>query len=248
MLIYDRVVPLNRDTHRRLRIRTSEHNARFAASLNSVPVATVEFPSAANEYAIVFAKLANGDFLPAVLVGLRNQQNLYVDDSARWRRGYVPAFLRQYPFVLAEDRDSGTVTVCVDMAYDGLSEDEGEPLFGDDGADTENLTRAMGFLQDLHNEFKRTAMFAAKLKELDLLEERVIRFGNGEQPQAELNGVYAVSEEKLMKLDDAQLPELFRTGALGLIYTHLLSMRNLERLSELAVQAEGQGEAGGAVN
>jgi len=247
MLIYDRVVPLNRDTHRRLRIRTSEHNARFAAGLNSVPIATAEFPNAATEYAIVFAKLANGDFLPAVLVGLRDRQNLYVDDNARWRRGYVPAFLRQYPFVLAEDRDSGTVTVCVDMACKGLSEHEGEPLFGDDGADTENLVLAMDFLQNLHGEFKRTAMFAAQLKELGLLEERVIRFGAGERPQAQLNGVYAVSEEKLMKLDDAQIPELFRTGALGLIYTHLLSMRNLERLSELARQ-KGEGETAGAVN
>lgn len=252
MLIYDRVVPLNRETHRRLRIRTAQHNARFAASLNSVPVATIEFPAAANEYAIVFAKLANGDFLPAVLVGLRSQQNLYVDENARWRRGYVPAFLRQYPFVLAEDADTGTVTVCVDLAYDGLSEDEGEPLFGEDGGDTESLTRAVNFLQELHGEFKRTAAFAAKIKELDLLEEKVIRFGNPDQPQAELNGVYAVSEEKLMKLTDAQLPELFRTGVLGLIYTHLLSMRNLERLSELAQQAPATAAAnapqGGAAN
>lgn len=248
MLIYDRVVPLNRDTHRRLRIRSSQHNVRFAARLNSVPVTTTEFPSAATEYAIVFAKLANGDFLPAVLVGLRNQQNLYVDESARWRRGYVPAFLRQYPFVLAEDHNTGTVTVCVDMAYNGLSDEEGEPLFGDDGTDTESLGRAMGFLQELHGEFKRTAIFVTRLKELDLLEEKVIRFGTGEQPQAELNGVYAVSEEKLMKLDDAHLPELFRTGALGLIYTHLLSMRNLERLSELARQEESEREAMNAFN
>ncbi len=234
MLIYDRVVPLNRNTHRRLRLRTAQHNARFAASLNSVPLTTVEFPHAASEYAIVFARLENGNFLPAAMVGLRNAENLYVDADSRWKRGYVPAFLRQYPFMLAEDPANGMLTVCVDMAYDGLSEQEGEPLFDEQGQDSANLSQAMSFLQEFHNEFKRTAAFTAKLKELDLLEQRVIRFGGEGEPQRELGGVYVVSEERLLKLDDAAIPELLRSGALGLIYTHLVSMRNLERLSALA--------------
>jgi hypothetical protein len=249
MLIYDRVVPLNRHTHRRLRLRSAQHNARFAAELNSVPLTTVEFPHAASEYAIVFARLENGDFLPAVVVGLRNQQNLYVDENARWKRGYVPAFLRQYPFMLAEDRDSGTVTVCVDMSYDGLSEEEGDALFQENGDDSENLGRAMTFLQDLHGEFKRTAAFTAKLKELNLLDQQVIRFGGEGEPQRELGGVYVVSEERLLQLDDAVLPELLRSGAMGLIYTHLVSMRNLDRLSELAQQdAAKSAAAPSAVN
>ncbi|MGO1072800.1 SapC family protein [Lysobacter sp. CA199] len=234
MLIYDKVVPLNRHTHRRLRLRASHHNARFAAELNSVPVTTIEFPHAAGEYAIVFARLENGDFLPAVVVGLRNQQNLYVDENARWKRGYVPAFLRQYPFMLAEDRDSGTVTVCVDIAYDGLSEEEGDALFTESGEDGETLGRAMGFLQELHGEFKRTAAFTAKLKELNLLDQQVIRFGGEGEPQRELGGVYVVSEERLLQLGDNVVVDLFKSGALGLIYTHLVSMRNLDRLSELA--------------
>ncbi|WP_046656538.1 SapC family protein [Lysobacter capsici] len=254
MLIYDRVVPLNRHTHRRLRLRTAAHNARFAAQLNSVPLTTVEFPHAASEYTIVFARLENGDFLPAVVVGLRNQHNLYVDENSRWKRGYVPAFLRQYPFMLAEDRDSGTLTVCVDMAYDGLSEEDGDLLFKEDGEDSENLARAMGFLSDFHNEFKRTAAFTARLKELDLLEQRVIRFG-GEGEQRELGGVYVVSEERLLKLGDAVIPDLLRSGALGLIYTHLVSMQNLERLSLLeqedtakAAAATSAASANGSAN
>lgn len=245
MLIYDQVVPLNRHTHRRLRLRSAQHNARFAAELNSVPLTTIEFPSAASEYAIVFARLENGDFLPAIVVGLRNQQNLYVDGNARWKRGYVPAFLRQYPFMLAEDRDTGTVTVCVDIAYDGLSEEEGDALFLESGEDSENLGRAMGFLQELHNEFKRTAAFTAKLKELNLLDQQVIRFGGEGEAQRELGGVYVVSEERLLQLDDKVLPDLLRSGALGLIYTHLVSMRNLDRLSELAVQ-DAAAQAGAA--
>lgn len=240
MLIYDRVVPLNRNTHRQLRLRTATHNARFAAKLNSVPLTTVEFAHAASEYAIVFARLENGDFLPAVMVGLRDQENLYIDANSHWKRGYVPAFLRQYPFMLAEDRDSGTLTVCVDMGYDGLSEQDGDPLFKEDGEDSENLARAMGFLSDFHNEFGRTAAFTARLKELDLLEQRVIRFGGeGEEPR-ELGGVYVVSEERLLKLGDELIPDLLRTGALGLIYTHLVSMQNLERLSALAQEGAGQ--------
>ncbi|WP_223620189.1 SapC family protein [Lysobacter sp. ESA13C] len=240
MLIYDKVVPLNRHTHRRLRLRSSSHNARFAAGLNSVPLTTVEFLQAACEYAIVFAKLESGDFLPAIMVGLRNEENLYVGEDARWKRGYVPAFLRQYPFILSEDRANNTMTVCIDMGYDGLSEEEGEPLFQENGEDTESLARAMGFMSNYHEEFRRTAAFTAKLKELDLLEQRVIRFGGEGEPQRELGGVYVVSEERLFKLGDALIPELLRTGALGLIYTHLTSMQNLDRLSALAQEAQSK--------
>ncbi|WP_363797003.1 SapC family protein [Lysobacter firmicutimachus] len=243
MLIYDRVVPLNRNTHRRLRISAQSHNARFAATLNSVPLAAIEFLPAASEYAIVFARLDNGDYLPAIMVGLKPQQNLYVDAEARWRRGYVPAFLRQYPFVLAEDRETGNLTVCVDMAYDGLSEEEGEALFEDSGEDTPNLTRALGFLTEFHHELKRTAAFTERLKALDLLEQQVVRFGREGEPPHEINGVYVVSEERLHKLDDATLAELVRSGTMRLIHTHLVSMRNLERLSELAQQRAADEDA-----
>jgi hypothetical protein len=39
----------------------------------------------------------------SVMLGLRNRENLLVDDQARWLGHYVPAFrARRYPFVLAQ--------------------------------------------------------------------------------------------------------------------------------------------------
>lgn len=236
MLIYDRVVPLNRHTHRQLRIRHDRRDARFASVLNSVPLATAEFAAAQPEYAIVFARMDDGNYLPAIVVGLQNRQNLYVSGDAQWKRGYVPAFLRQYPFLLAEDRDGGPMTVCVDLAYDGFSEVEGEPLFGDDGQDSPGLSAAMKFLTDYHTELQRTALFTARLKELDLLEPRVIRVARAEGEPQEISGVHVVSEERLQKLEPDVVADLLRSGAIGLIYAHLLSLSNLERLSQL--QAE----------
>ncbi|MGH8083092.1 MAG: SapC family protein, partial [Lysobacter sp.] len=81
-----------------------------------------------------------------------------------------------------------------------------------------------------------------------LLDQQVIRFGSEGEPQRELGGVYVVSEERLLQLDEKIIPELLKTGALGLIYTHLVSMRNLDRLSELAQKDEASQAASSAVN
>lgn len=56
----------------------------------------VEFPNAAEEYSIVFA--GEGDnLLPVVLMGVREDENLYVDSDGGWSAKYIPAFVRRYP-------------------------------------------------------------------------------------------------------------------------------------------------------
>ncbi len=39
--------------------------------------------------------------MPAVLLGIRDQENLYVDDNGAWNAKYIPAFVRRYPFVFS---------------------------------------------------------------------------------------------------------------------------------------------------
>ena len=101
LLFYEKPVPLNKNAHSGKKIRQAAHIFAFAGKTNSVVLAGVEFSEAAKEYPIVFAQ-SDETVVPVAMLGLRNEENLYVDEKGDWDAGYIPAFVRRYPFVLAE--------------------------------------------------------------------------------------------------------------------------------------------------
>ncbi|HEY8605580.1 MAG TPA: SapC family protein [Noviherbaspirillum sp.] len=231
MIFYERAVALNRDRHQKLKIRILPEHFSFADKTNSVLLAGSEFAEACRDYPIVFVGSEGGPFTAAALVGLGDKENLFTDSSGNWERGtYIPAFIRRYPFVLAGAETAETLTVCVDEAYRGLGEEEGEALFGADGQETEYLKNVVEFLRLFHAEMKRTAAFAAKVAELGVLSPKVITVERNGSKQT-LEGLWVVDEAKLNALDDAKTLELVRTGFMGWIYAHLLSLRNVARLA-----------------
>src|SRR5215210_705462 len=114
-MYYERPVLLDRDKHRKLRVKPSTSFA-FAQKANSLYLAGVEFNEACKEYAIVFTRAAHEKIIPVAMLGLRSRENLFVDAQGRWDAAYVPAFVRRYPFVLAE-LSSDNMAVCIDEAY-----------------------------------------------------------------------------------------------------------------------------------
>lgn len=229
MLMYDKLIPVNRDQHRALRIKASAHQLSFARETNSLLLAVTELPLAALDFPCVFVATGDQHTMVAV-VGLRDKDNLYIDAQGQWdTHSYLPAFIRRYPFVLAEQPGSSQLTVCVDEAFDGLNGTEGEALFDAEGKDTPYLQQLQKFLLDFHNDMQRTTLFAKRLVELDLLVERNIDFTLGEQ-RFNLNGFKVVDEDRLRKLDAAVVQELFASGALGWIHAHLLSLNNVNKL------------------
>jgi len=233
LLIYDRPVPLNRDKHRDLRILMAAGDMRFAAAINSAPVAAIEFGRAATEYPIVFAGSAVDSVVPAVLMGLRDSENLMVGADGLWAdQAYIPAFLRRYPFVLADKPGSeDDFTVCLDEGCPGLGTEAGEPLFTDSGEDGPLLSNALQFLGDYQQQMKRTQEFVARLQALDLLHSKVIRVQPVAAPEFTLQGLFVVDEAKLRALKARVVHKLMGDGDLGLIYAHLLSLSNVVRLT-----------------
>jgi hypothetical protein len=229
MLLYEKLTPINRDQHKTLRVKPSEKNLSFARDLNSMLLATTELPLAALDFPCVFVQSGDEHTL-VTIVGLRDKENLFLDDAGRWEPGtYVPAFVRRYPFVLAEQNDKTQLTVCLDEAFDGFNQTDGEALFDAEGKDTPYLQQLQKFLLDYHNDMQRTALFAKRLVELDLLVERNIDFALGEQ-RLNMNGFKVVDEGKLRALKPDVIQELFTTGALGWIHAHLLSLNNVNKL------------------
>jgi hypothetical protein len=232
VLFYERPVPLNRSTHKDLRIKPMA-NLGFSAKAHSVPLTCVEFASAARDFPILFAGTDVANAGPMALLGLRPSENLHVDSDGRWAEGtYIPAFVRRYPFILAEKPEGAEgddFTVFLDEDFAGFDGTEGQRLFNEDGSDTEMLQGAVRFLSDFQDQIKRTQAFTARLRELDLLEPRTIQLTIGGTPKT-VNGLFVVNEEKLRGLDDAVAGELLRDGSMGWIFAHLLSLANIDRL------------------
>lgn len=232
VLLYERPIPLNRDRHLDLRLKPLE-GAAFAANVHSVPLAGAEFPFAARDLPIVFGGDSVEDAAPIALLGLHQSENVFVDADGVWESGiYVPAFIRRYPFVLAEKPDAAggdDFTVCLDEACTGFAEGDGERLFNEDGTDTEALKTAVRFLTEFQQQVTRTRAFTARLRELDLLLARTIHVQE-EGRNLAINGVFVVDEDKLRALDANVAGQLLKDGSLGWIYSHLLSLSNIDRL------------------
>ena len=235
VLFYERPVPLNREAHKDLRLKPTL-NLGFSAKAHSVPLASIEFPLAAHHFPILFAGTGIDDLNPIGLLGIRKNENLLLDENGHWAHNvYIPAFVRRYPFVLAErppeDNNPDNYAVFLDEAYSGFSTEDGERLFNEDGTETETLKQAVGFLTEFQQHITRTRDFMNKLRELDLLVQRNIEVRMPGKDTV-MNGLFVVDEEKLRALDATTLHALMQDGTLAWIYAHLFSLSNLDRLIE----------------
>lgn len=232
LLFYDKPVPVQSDKHSKLKIKASEGKFDFAAKTNSVILSGVEFVEASKEYPIVFTRVGEGSSpIPLALLGLRNDENLFVGKDGAWDARYVPAFVRRYPFVLSQTPDNENFMVCIDESFPGLNKKEGTALFDEKGEQSELLKNAVTFLQEYQAHIQRTEQFTKNLEELDLLVELTARATGPDKSQYSLTGLLAVDEKKLRDLSDEQVLKLFKSGEMGWIYSHLVSISNLNALA-----------------
>jgi len=239
LLFYEKPVALNKVTHREARIRPLRGDYGFARKTNSVVLAGIEFTEAAKEYPIVFAQ-AGEAVVPVALLGLRNEENLFIDAAGKWDARYIPAFVRRYPFVLAETQERQQRMVCIDESYSGLSTKEGEPLFDAAGEPTQLLKQAIEFLEEYQRQYQRTETFIKRLRDNDLLMSLNARVDLVDGKQFQLTGLLAVDEKKLLQMPDEKAIELFRSGELAWIYCHLMSLGCMARMVDRITKVTGE--------
>lgn len=241
LLFYERIVALRPETHRNLRMKLGAAGMHFAKPTHSVLLSATELPMAALDYPCVFVKDENGAALIA-LMGVREDENLMVDEQGNWsEHRYVPAFVRRYPFILAEAPENPDLTVCFDEAFAGFSDTEGEPLFDAEGKPTKYLEGVQNLLLGFHRDLQLTQQWIADIEKLDLLVDRSIGHEhNG--TRTVLQGFKAIDEARLKALTNEQKLGLFESGALGWIYLHLVSLNNVAKLGwrlDARLQAQG---------
>ena len=236
LMFYEKPVELNKQAHSKIRYISEGRKYAFARNTNSVILSGVEFSEAGKEFPVVFVSGSENKVVPVALLGLRSSENLFVDASGDWQARYIPAFVRRYPFALAEVEDG--FRVCMDSACEALQEREGDSLFDDKGNNSPFLENILNFLREFQQEHSRTETFVQKLQELELLKplNASVKLPDGEQ--LTLQGLLVVDEPKLLELEDKAALSLFRSGELGWIYTHLASIANLGHLADRVTRVE----------
>lgn len=239
LLFYEKVTTVSLQRHGNWSVESAKHY-EFARRVNSVPLVAAEMPQAAREYTIVFAG-TDETLMPVALLGIEDNDNVFVTDSGGWDAKYVPAFVRRYPFVFSKSEDGASVTLCIDENWSGCSEDgRGQRLFNEQGERTPYLDNILSFLHEYQNQFIRTQAYCNKLKELDLLESMQAQLTLSSGEQRSLVGFMAVNRDKLRALPGDKLAELAKTDELELTYAHLQSMNNLSQMLERASERRGQ--------
>ncbi len=231
--LYARVRPIDPQRHQQFAVLETR-DFKFAAKTRAVPITGAEFPVAAREYPIVFVTKPSP--MAAVLVGLRADENLYVGDDGKWRQGaYMPAYLRRYPFLIAQSNDGQRLILCIDEGSPLVSTEQGMRFF-ENGKKSAYLDRMLQLGADIHRDQVRTAQIVKLLGDLGLLIERRIEAKLASGETVGFQGFGIVDERKLNELPDDKFLELRKSGGLGLVYLHLVSFANLRHLGDIAVQ------------
>jgi hypothetical protein len=231
LLIYTSAVPITSARHKTSSVEAVPGYA-FSAGINAVPLMAVEFLRAATEYAIVFT-LAGEEVAPAVVLGIKGDQNLYLADDAKWKAKYIPAFIRRYPFVFSTGGDGKMLTLCIDESYPGINtEGRGQRLFGEDGKPAPYVDSVLKFLQEYQAQYERTRIFCKRIKELGLLEPMQAQVVTPQGGKLTLSGFLGVNRNKLRALEGEALTKLVQTDELELLYLHLYSLRNFDDVKD----------------
>jgi hypothetical protein len=235
LMIYQKPVFINSVAHRSMKVAPVK-NFEFTRGLNSILLLGQEFLEAAKFYPVVFTKSANDEVIPVALLGLRNNENLFVTKEGAWKEGmYVPAFFRRYPFILANNvGQDGSFAVCVDSAYEGVNTDEGMALFNEEGEQTKEFTATIEFLRNYQAQFENTKGLIKLLQEYGLFKDVSANITLPAGEKLGFAGLMMVDEEAIFKLDDEKIVRLVRVGYMGWIYAHLYSLSNFRTLMALA--------------
>lgn len=227
--MYKNAVAINRERHAGWSIEGIDDYS-FCQHLNSTPLMAVEFAMAASEYPVVFAGTET-EVIPVAILGIRAEENLFVTPEHHWDAKYVPAFIRRYPFMFVRDNDR--FVLCIDEQFPGINQEgRGQKLFLDDGKVSPYVENVLKFVRDYQDQFALSQRVCRRLKELGLLEAVQAQIVIAGGRRLSLGGFQAVNREKLKALPAETLAELIKTDEMELIYLHLVSMRNFERLRE----------------
>jgi hypothetical protein len=228
---YKEIVPLTK-AHRVAVSSDGKLPEVFRAQM-VIPLSYSEISLACHDYPLVFVSGDQGKTVAAMaVVGLQQQQNLYVTAEGTWdRASYIPAYVRRYPYCMTrvnvDGKEQAERIACVEKS--ALS-DSGQPLHDDQGEPLPAWENLRKFLFEFETDLARTQAMCKTLLDLKLLEPFTMQAKPEQGEGISLTGMYRVVETKIPELAADRLKELVQNGVLPRVYAHLMSMSNFTKL------------------
>lgn len=226
--MFEQLTTLDSQQHAALRFSAKQPYG-FARQQVLIPVVASEVTRVAREMPILFPK---GEGVPQALAGMPPGINAHVKDTGHWLGRYIPAHIRRYPFMLAPlpksaDSDEQRYAVQFDATAPHFESPDGHRLLDDNGKPTGVLKKIQQVLTALMRDHAHTRMLVGQLDRAGLLVENSVTLGQGDNAQS-ISGVRVLDSAAFDALESAMLATLRDSGALSLVYAHLLSLSNLE--------------------
>jgi len=229
-LFYQRPVALSAADHAALSyVATGTYG--FARHANAIPLNVAEFTAGMRYYPIVFS--SSTPATPLAIVGVSENENLFVDDGGRWLEGvYVPAYVRRYPFLFIENPAAEDFTLGIDEAADGVQVGRSHRLFRD-GKPSELADKALSVCSEYQLQFAATREFCDLVEAARLLVDKEAGLEMKSGSRFRVTDFRIVDEEKFRKLAPKTFLQFRRRGWLQYVYLHLVSTANWATLTDL---------------
>lgn len=223
-VLYRDLVPLSSTEHAGWGTKALD-GAHFLRDQHAIPVTIDEFVQVQRNFPIIFADAENP--VPLALMGLNEGVNVFLDETGKFNeRVYVPAYIRRYPFMLAQlGPNPSELSLCFDPTSDAVAPDGDVIKLFDNGQPSQGTQDILQFCEQFEQSAQRTGAFVRELMELDLLMdgEVTIQPEGAAQPHI-YRGFKMVNEEKLRDLRGDQLRKMMQSGMLTLISAHIFSL------------------------
>ena len=242
VMMYENPKPLTKEKHKGYGVKQVEKPFEFMAKTHFMPVTASEFGSAATSYPVIFA----GDTkTPLAVMGIRDNENLFVENGKFGNTYYMPAFARRYPFVLAGDSANDRFVVCVDESAGCVTNKSPAQKFFDGDQPSQFTNEAFEFLKQFEQDRRATEQMINRFNELGLFEHKDMHFRgtNPDGSQAERQKIadyFAVTDEKVRGLDEKTTKEFVGNGYMAVAYAHMLSLGNWQRLVNMTLERAQQ--------
>ena len=217
---------------------TASTSASFART-NTVPLAASEFQIAHMFFPIIFA--GEDPPMPICVLGFDAQENLFLAKNGQWAdETYVPAYVRRYPFILADVPGDDRKFLCAEFGADAVTnKNPAKPFFDNSGKITPVVEQALEFCRRFQDDVVLTRAFCAELKSHGLLKSTELRLTQADGSQRPFGTFISIEPSVLDGLPDAVFLDFRRRGLLPLIYMQLTSLQNWGRLNALRARSQG---------
>ncbi len=225
--MYQSAEPLNKSAHAHLRYRALNEYG-FSRALTTAALSVDECEQASYEYPILFS--AQGEPLSLLAVLGLNGENVYLDANNHWTGSYVPAYVRRYPFALAQGPEADQFFLAIDRQAPHFSAQDAEALLTAEGELGEPAVKALGFLKVYRESMLKTEAVLNVFASKGILVAQELTVKDGDTTRV-IGGFRVVDAKKLYALSDEVLAQWARNGFLQLIYAHWNSLRHLNAVA-----------------